>query len=633
MSWLYTVVFAGLLFSSDGNAVSNSEHVVRDRPLVAESLIRDESEHFEHTYPLNAGGRVSLSNVNGSIIVEAWDRNEVKVEYTKVGDTKDHLQDVEVRIDSRPDYLHIETDYGDWKRDKERGNWRTGKLQVEFHVMVPRGAVLNEIETVNGSVTVSNFTNYTKVSAVNGNVSATNLRGTANLSTVNGEVSADFDRLETGNKINLNTVNGAARVVIPSDSNATLKVDSLNGNITNDFGLPVRKGKYVGRDLYGKIGSGDVSIRLSSVNGPLTISRKNDGRQLSPAVNLLPQKKDSDGWDDDDDEDGSKIDTEKLNKDIARSVKESQKEIARIQPEIAKATAESVKAATKAIDVTAKMLNSEEFKQKLKESIDKQREAMGNIAPVAFMSVPRVEKKSESFAVKGVPKVNVNVGGCSVAVKGWDKSEVQYRVVQFSDARRSTPLSISENHSDTGVTISIQNPDARSHDGSFLTTAPSVRIEIYVPRRSNLKINTDGAIRLEGVSGDVELTGSDESINVRDADGTMRVSSSDGRIRVIGFKGDIVAESSDGMINLEGDFRSLVAKAIDAPVTLTLPGNASANLDATCTDVRGEGIPVTRTGTEDNVSHYRIGTGGPLLRVETNGEIRVRGTDLLAANL
>src|SRR5262249_29165227 len=153
----------------------------------------------------------------------------------------------------------------------DRGWRHNGKLQVEFHVTAPRGAVLNEVETVNGSVSVSNFSNYTKISAVNGDVSAANLRGTANLSTVNGQLSADFDRLDTGSKVNLSTVNGTARVVIPSDSNATFKVDSLNGNITNDFGLPVRKGKYVGRDLYGKVGSGDVSIRMSSVNGALTI--------------------------------------------------------------------------------------------------------------------------------------------------------------------------------------------------------------------------------------------------------------------------------------------------------------------------------------------------------------------------
>ncbi len=80
-----------------------------------------------------------------------------------------------------------------------------------------RRAQILEILRQNGSVTVSNFTNFTKISAVNGSVKATNIRGTARLSTVNGEVDADFDRLESGTKINAETVNGRVRISIPSD--------------------------------------------------------------------------------------------------------------------------------------------------------------------------------------------------------------------------------------------------------------------------------------------------------------------------------------------------------------------------------------------------------------------------------
>jgi DUF4097 and DUF4098 domain-containing protein YvlB len=622
MSWLYTIVFAGLMFSQ-GNAVSNSAHSMRNEPLNPQNVLRDESEHFEQVYPLTANGRFCLSNVNGSIIVDSWDRNEVKVEYSKVADSKERLNDVEVRITAQPDYVRVETDYGDWKRD--RGGWRTNnKLQVEFHITAPRGAMLNEIETVNGSVSVSNFTNYTKISAVNGNVAATNLRGTANLSTVNGEVSAEFDRLESGSKVNLNTVNGAARVVIPSDTNATFKVDSLNGNISNDFGLPVRKGKYVGRDLYGKIGTGDVVIRLSSVNGPLTISRKNDGKTPGPATNLLPQKKDDDDWGKDDDD--AMVDSEMLNKDINKSVKEAEKQVARIQPEIAEVTARSIDRTAKAVEQTAKILQSEEFRQKVKDA--------AKVAPVVFASsVPRVEKRSESFPVKGAPKIVVEARGCSVSVKGWDKSEVQYRVVQFADARRRTPLVISEDHTESAVNIDIKNPEARDRAGVLAVNSSTARVEVYVPRRSDLKVTTDGEIRLEGVSGNVELNGGDEAVNVRDVDGALLVSTADGRIRVIGFRGDLTAKSSDGAINLEGDFRSLTAKADEGSVTLTLPDNARADLDATCPDIHGEGISIERTGTDEGMSHYRIGGGGPTYKVETAGEVRVRGSNLLVAGL
>jgi len=288
MSWLYTIVFAGLMFSSQGDPVSDSGTLptVDAVPAVVQSTKGDETEKFEQTYPLNAGGRVNVSNVNGSVTVEAWDRNEIKLEYTKVADTKERLAEVEVRIESKPEYFSVDTDYGDWKKDRNSNRWRNGgKLTVEFRMMVPRGAVLNEIGTVNGSVTVSNFINITRVSAVNGSVNATNIRGTAKLCTVNGEVTADFDRLESGSKITLETVNGRVNLLIPSDSSATVKADSLNGNITNDFNLPVRKGKYIGRDLYGRLGSGDAFVDLALMYKSLagTLNQQYGGRSTAKA--------------------------------------------------------------------------------------------------------------------------------------------------------------------------------------------------------------------------------------------------------------------------------------------------------------------------------------------------------------
>ena len=279
MTWLYSLVFAGLLFSSQNGPVKVSADSNSNTQIFS---VADETERFEQTYPLTPNGRVSVSNVNGSITVNAWDRNEVKLVAVKTADSKERLADVEIKVDAKPDYLCVETNYDNWKNHGNGERWRNGKLQVDYELSVPRGAVLNEIETVNGSVTVADFSNSTKISAVNGNVKATNLRGKADLSTVNGEVFANFDQLENSSRINLETVNGRVNLSIPSDSNATLRADSVNGNISNEFGLPVRKGKYVGRDLYGRLGSGGVQVKLSSVNGPRSSAKLTAEPSLRP---------------------------------------------------------------------------------------------------------------------------------------------------------------------------------------------------------------------------------------------------------------------------------------------------------------------------------------------------------------
>ena len=156
MSWLYTILFAGLAFSSQGSSVQNSTPDIQVVPAAVEARNLDEVEKFDQTYVLNANGKISLSNINGSIVVEAWDRNEVRLEYTKTADSKERLSEVEVKINSRPDALSVETNYDNWKQHNNSDRWRNGgKLQVDYHLMVPRGAFLNEVETVNGSVTGS----------------------------------------------------------------------------------------------------------------------------------------------------------------------------------------------------------------------------------------------------------------------------------------------------------------------------------------------------------------------------------------------------------------------------------------------------------------------------------------------
>jgi hypothetical protein len=627
MSWLYSIVFAGLMFSSNNDTPVQSCDIPQSDVLITESAPGDETEKFEQSYPISPNGRVSVSNVNGSIVVEAWDKNEVRLEATKIADSKEALADVEIKVESRADSFSVEADYGSWKRGEK--NWKNrGKLEVQFRLSVPRTAVLDEVETVNGSVTVSNFTNMTKISAVNGNVTASNLRGTANLSTVNGEVAADFDRLESGSRISLETVNGRVNLVIPSDANATLKAESLNGNITNDFGLPVRKGKYVGRDLYGRVGTGEVQIKLESVNGPLSVTRKNDGKSTNPATNLLPQKSkdDDDDWDDDDE--ASSIKSAKINKDIAKAMKDAgkasaegmkaaQAELARIAPELDRIKVEAVA-----------NINTKEIQERIKEGLALQNEALARMRTANWSAgAPYLEKKSNTFGVKGMPKVSIEAKDCGVKVRGWDKPEVKYVLTELAGRRSRTPVSITEDVTDSNVSLKVVNNTRVSGRDNFNSDADRVRLEIFVPKRSNLKITTNGEIRLEGVSGDIELNGVDEAINVRDVDGKLYLSSVDGEVRVIGFKGDLDSKTVDGDVYLEGDFSSITGTAVDGRYILTVPENQNADISANVETLSVENMRVPKVVKE---GQWRFGSGGPkyTFRV-TDGEILVRNSNTL----
>lgn len=628
MTWLISILLAGVVFTSEDKL--QLEKQPRYVSSAAPASVRmDETEQFEQTYPLNPTGKINVSNINGSITVQAWDRNEVKVTAVKVADSREALGDVEIKVDARPDYLEIRTDYQKWKSGGEK--WRDHrKLSVQYNLIVPRGAVLKEIETVNGSVTVSDMVNYTKISAVNGGVKAMNLSGTAILDTVNGTVEADFNALQPASRISLNTVNGQVKLLLPSDANAVVKADTVNGSIDNNFGLPVRKGQYVGRDMYGRIGTGETQIKLSSVNGGLTISRKNDGRSQNPAVNLLPQKNNDDlDWDGDGDSGRTSVKSKKVNREVSAALKKSHQEVAKakaeaeremkkIQPIIAEAISESIKLSA---EVTGEALKGE-MRERLKEAQLRMSEAR------MFDTAPVVEKKSDSFPVKGTPKVVIEAPDCTVTVRGWDEAEVKYTVTKVSRGRNFVPVTLDAKKDGDNVYIKVEGTEA---EGFFQETGP-VRVEVYLPKKSHLRLLTDREIRLENVTGEIELRGGDGAINVRDAGGDMLISSGDGRIRVIGFDGALDAKSVDGELNLEGTFAKLSAQTVDGAIIFTVPADANINIESNRKNVLADNVLLDHLGDSGSVSNWKMNRGGETYKLySVDGRIVVRAVDNLTA--
>lgn len=612
MSWVYTIVFIGMMYT---NAVENRQLIqivpAKDVPVAvttptpAPTLA--ETERLERSFPLTANGRICISNVNGSIKLIAADRNEVRIIAVKRAETRDQLNDVEIKIESRPDYISIESDYGDdrtWKGAKNQKWKNTEKAIVEYELTVPRGAVLNEIETVNGSVWLADFTNVSKVSTVNGIVKATNLKGTADLSTVNGELIADFDRLMPASKINLETVNGRVNLLIPSDSSATVKAESLNGAINNDFGLPNRRGKYVGNALHGRLGSGEVAINLESVNGPLNVKRRNDGRTLSPATNLLPAG-------DEDDDDGtveaaiSPAETARVNREIDRNIREAQRkamidtqrELDRIKVQVPKIREETLKNIDKSID-------TKELRESIKLGLETNRTAVTGIRDAFFLAnVPRVETKTNTFPMKGTPKITVDAKTCSVHIRGWDNPEVKYSVTKLRGGSAAPP-SVAENKNDNSLTIRVSDASS-SEDGYTFDNLPSTRVEVFVPRKSNLKIISDEEIRLDGVSGELEITGGDATVDIRNSEGKLQLKNVDGRARVIGFDGEIKAQTDSGELYLEGSISKLTANAGSGTVVVTLPAEANADVSSTV-EPETNGFTLSERGSKS----WRLGNGG-----------------------
>lgn len=308
-------------------------------------------EEFHQTYPLAEQGRVSLSNINGAVRITAWDRNEVKVDAVKSAYRRDRLDEAKIVVRSDENVFHVETNYPTRSLSFNDGEGRyNNPATVEYTLSVPRGARIDSIELINGDLVIDGMTGDVKASSINGRVSAHELMGEVKLSTINGHLEAMFGRLNEATTISLGSVNGPVLLTIPSDSNAEIKAGTVHGGISNDFGLPVRRGDYVGRDLAGQIGQGGARIKLGNVNGPITIKHAPDGRPLSRATSLLAEtiKNKGDRDEDDDDQDfdvdDSKLEAQRAARDAAREAARAQVEARRAQVEAQRAQIEAQRA-------------------------------------------------------------------------------------------------------------------------------------------------------------------------------------------------------------------------------------------------------------------------------------------------
>src|SRR5258708_3590761 len=70
------------------------------------------SKEFNQSYPLQPGGSVELQNVNGTVDVQGWDRNEIEVHAVKTAKHKESdLERVSIEVDAKPDAISIATRY------------------------------------------------------------------------------------------------------------------------------------------------------------------------------------------------------------------------------------------------------------------------------------------------------------------------------------------------------------------------------------------------------------------------------------------------------------------------------------------------------------------------------------------
>ncbi|MHB8145307.1 MAG: DUF4097 family beta strand repeat-containing protein [Vulcanimicrobiaceae bacterium] len=171
-----------------------------------------------------------------------------------------------------------------------------------------------------------------------------------------------------------------------------------------------------------------------------------------------------------------------------------------------------------------------------------------------------------SFATSGPASVHVtNVSG-SIAVRAWNKPEVQIDALKYGGSRRDL--------TETDVAIDRHGNTIRVHtkylkqDGAFgldVHHGASIDYTLHVPARTALEIkNVSGSVRVEGIAG---------RVRVADVSGSIKVSDVGGDVRIATTSGSIDAS----MPHLAGN-TSVDIATVSGSINLTIPKNSSASL-------------------------------------------------------
>ena len=235
--------------------------------LVATSLAHAEeypaSEKFAHNYPVSAQAEFSLSNLNGSVKIIAWEKNEIALEAEKRAFTADDLPKILIKIDATPDHVTVETEH-------QRAGWFGNRVkgEVRYTLHVPAGTHLRKIEAVNADISIHDVHGEVIASTVNGNIEAQAIAAAAKLSTVNGNVEAEVAPADQKRVISVETVNGNCKVVLASSLAANIHASTVNGHL--DCSLPLDHLKSSRNNLEGSFGKGVVAtIKAETVNGDI----------------------------------------------------------------------------------------------------------------------------------------------------------------------------------------------------------------------------------------------------------------------------------------------------------------------------------------------------------------------------
>ena len=249
------------------------------------------------------------------------------------------------------------------------------------------------------------------------------------------------------------------------------------------------------------------------------------------------------------------------------------------------------------------------------------------MAALAVTTLARADEWAKKYTVSGKAEVRVETTDGNVTVRTSTGKTIDARVMTTGWKIGPDEVRVTERQSGDRVELEVRLPHYNWNWGHR-----SVRVELTVPRESDLEIRTsDGDITAEGVKGAARLSTGDGNIRANSLEGALDASTSDGDLTADGRFERLNLKSGDGRIDARVNPGSRMAedwsfRSGDGNVTVRLPGDFSADLNLHTGDGHIQlGFPLTVSGSlRESDIHGKLNGGGLTLTVHTgDGSIHV----------
>lgn len=271
-------------------------------------------QQTDTTITVAAGTRLDVHNQGGEIVVESWNRDEVRIQ--AVHGSRDQIQVetsgsvVEVRSRSRvgagivdyhitvPAGMHLELGglYTNIRVEGTSGQITANTVHGDIHLRGGSGRL--EARTVQGQVVVEDAQADVLAVSVAGDVELRNIRGAVSVESVSGRLSlegidsenvrgetvsgsVDYDgSIRPEGRYAFASHSGTLTIAVPESLNATVNVATFTGRVESSFGSLASTPRSRGwRERFTQ-GDGSALIEIESFSGAISIVTRAEGPLL-----------------------------------------------------------------------------------------------------------------------------------------------------------------------------------------------------------------------------------------------------------------------------------------------------------------------------------------------------------------